>query len=215
MKSLRSEFEKRSVLKFTFEHSKQRKLSFLDVMVEIRDGAFSTSVYHKPTDLGQCLNYKSECPTRYKLSVIKSYLKRAYSISSSWELFQCEVTRMKQVLVNNGFPNHIVDKEVKVVVQNVLTGRPKGESEILKLFYANQMNDKYKTDEKVLKNIITANVKPTNTSSKIELIIYYKNTKTSQMVVKNNLTATNVISIKQELFTNIHAHMTFVKVKLW
>jgi hypothetical protein len=50
-------------------------------LVDIGRNDFTTSVYHKPTDVGRCMNYKSECPDKYKLSVVKSYLKRAYEVS--------------------------------------------------------------------------------------------------------------------------------------
>ena len=60
------------------------------------------------------------------------------------------------------------------------------------------MSDAYKVDERVLKNIISRNVTCTN-QSKMELIIYYKNRKTSNCVMNNNLSAT-----KEKLqFTNV------------
>ena len=47
------------------------------------------------------------------------------------------------------------------------------------------MSDACKDDECVLKNIISRNVTCTN-QSKMELIIYYKNRKTSNFVMNNN-----------------------------
>ena len=53
-----------------YELSVNRKLPFLDVLVETNDNKFQTKVYHKPTDQGLCLNADSECVEKYKTSVI-------------------------------------------------------------------------------------------------------------------------------------------------
>ena len=56
------------------------------------------------------MNYNSICPIRYKEGVVKTFLHRAYSISSDWAAFHNEVKRIKQVLVNNNFPFSMIDK---------------------------------------------------------------------------------------------------------
>ena len=81
LNKLKTKFEENSILKFTIEKSTENKLPFLDVLVENCNNYFHTQVYHKPTDKGQCLNADSECPERYKISVINNYIKRAYKIS--------------------------------------------------------------------------------------------------------------------------------------
>lgn len=50
------------------------------------------------------------------------------------------------------------------------------------------MNSSYKVDEKVLKKIIKDNVQCKNENHKINLVIYYNNLKTMNMVMRNNLT---------------------------
>ena len=80
-------FEQNSLLKFTYELSNNSKLSFLDTLIDISNNSFHTSVYHKPTDGGQCLNAESECTDRYKISVIRNFLNRAYKISQTWQEF--------------------------------------------------------------------------------------------------------------------------------
>ena len=59
-----------SVLKFTHELNIENKLPFLDVLVTSEQSKFATTVYRKVTDVGRCLNASSECPSRYKTSVI-------------------------------------------------------------------------------------------------------------------------------------------------
>ena len=69
--ALRDEMMNTSGLTFTIERSVDSKLPFLNVLVEKTDGTVKSSVFRKPTDLGQCLNALNECPDRYKVSVVK------------------------------------------------------------------------------------------------------------------------------------------------
>ena len=48
------------------------------------------------------------------------------------------------------------------------------------------MNSNYKIDERVLKSIIKSNTRCTNENDKIKLIIYYKNQRTSNLIMKNS-----------------------------
>ena len=50
------------------------------------------------------------------------------------------------------------------------------------------MNDQYKKDENILKDIIKQNVKPNDINDELDIIIYYKNMKTKSLIMKNNLT---------------------------
>ena len=61
----------------------------------------------------------------------------------------------------------------------------------IKLYYENQMNNQYKKDEKIMKDIIRKNVKPANENDKMELIIYYRNIKTKNLIMKNNIASNN------------------------
>ena len=72
----------------------------------------TTSIFTKPTTTDECLNYDSLCPDRYKITAVKNFLHRAYSICSSWELFHDELRRIKHVVINNNFPNYIIDKQI-------------------------------------------------------------------------------------------------------
>ncbi|XP_050714204.1 uncharacterized protein LOC126997250 [Eriocheir sinensis] len=58
----------------------------------------------------------------------------------------------------------------------------------INLYYRNYMSTEYKTDERVIKDIIHKNVKPTNAEQTISLIIYYKTSKTANLLIKNRQT---------------------------
>ena len=44
-----------------------------------------------------------------------------------------------------------------------------------------------KIDERVIKNIVSRNVQCSNVNDRLNLIIYYKNKKSKQLVIKNSL----------------------------
>ena len=60
-KDIKSKFENYSVLKFTTELNINNKLSFMDVLIDNNSKDLQTSVYRKHTNIGICLNGKSDC----------------------------------------------------------------------------------------------------------------------------------------------------------
>merc|ERR1712030_260311 len=106
---IKDTFENDSVLKFSFENEKFNKISFLDVQLERKNNIIDLSVFIKETNNGDTINYLSECPQRYKTGAISSLINRAYKISSNWNNFNQEILRLKQVFINNNFPNQLFD----------------------------------------------------------------------------------------------------------
>lgn len=189
---LKQLFEKNSVLKFTYELNAHSKLPFLDVMVTSTTNKFKTTVYHKPTNNGNCLSANSECIDRYKDSVAISYLNRAYKISQNWEDFDKEVQHIKQILVNNDYPNSKIDRLVNKFLNKKHQSQESDTNETvasIPIFYNNQMHRNYKIEERVLKDIISTNTNCTD-NQKLNIVFYYKNLKTSNLAMKNNMTAT-------------------------
>ena len=48
------------------------------------------------------------------------------------------------------------------------------------------MHNQYQNEEKAIRSIINRNVKPTDQEKELKIIIYYKNKKTSNLIMKNN-----------------------------
>ena len=113
LQNLISTLKESSKLNFTHEKSDNGVLPFLDVRVQAVDGGFKTSVYTKSTNTGMCMNGESECPTRYHASVIRSYTVRAITHASTWVNTHQEFDRISQVLINNGFSNKNVEKQIR------------------------------------------------------------------------------------------------------
>ena len=112
-RNLKSYFEEHSQLSFTYEIESCKELSFLDTIIRRNKEQLRSAVYRKPTNIGECLNYSSICPNKYKTGVINFFLHRAYNICSDYTSLTTEIARIKQLLINNNFPNYLVDQVTK------------------------------------------------------------------------------------------------------
>jgi len=164
-----------------------RQIDFLDVHIDATsEDEYKTSVYQKPTSSGVYLNANSECPDRYKTGTIKALVHRTYKISSSWQLFHERIAVLRQTFINNGYSNTTFDQ----VLNNYLQSRDKKKSDdtenIYNIYYRNQYSSAYKTDERILKDIIHNNITIKKENTRIKLNIYYKSSTTASLVMKNS-----------------------------
>ena len=172
-----------SVLKFTNELMTGDVFNFLDVSLKLRpDGGFDTSVFIKPTDKGLYCNYSSHVPTQYKNSVISSLVTRAIKVSSTPENRNSELNRITQVLVNNGYPQHIIDKIIKAKL-NAEPSISSAAEEVENInFYVELHNvSNFAHDTKRLKSMIQQHVKPVDEQNKVRLTTFYRPLKLSSM----------------------------------
>lgn len=181
-------FKRHSSLSFTHEMEHEERLPFLDVLVHRSALSFQTEVYVKSTNLGFCLNAASECPQKYRRSVINSFVRRALTHCSTWTSTNTELRRISQLLANNGYPKNEVDEVIRLRMDGFMQEQTLNETptEEIPLYYKNHMSSAYKQDEKALKKIITENVRSTNARSQIKLNIYYKTKRTSSLIMKNS-----------------------------
>ena len=126
----------------------------------------------------------SECSDRYMSKAIRSYIHRAYKTCTSEGNLKPELNRVKQILINNGFSNLQVDQEI----QKYRIRKQDDSSRINKInvFYENQINKANKIDERIIKNNVSRNFQCSNVNDRLNLIIYYKNKKSKQLVIKNS-----------------------------
>lgn len=187
---VKKKFEEESVLKFTHEPEKDRKLAFLDCMVERFEQKYVTSVYVKQTNAGDCLNYHSVCPERYKTGVIKTLLHRGYLVSSTWDIFHAEVQRIKQLLTDNNFPCDMVDDHINKFISAKMTTEERGQEdgkEKVNFWFLNQMTSNYKVEEQTLTKIIQTHVLPGSPDLQVKLNIYYRAMRLSNLLIKNKV----------------------------
>ena len=77
-------------------------------------------------------------------------------------------------------------KKFKKFISAKVNPRNNGQKHILvPIFYQNQTHSNYKSDERVLTNIIRNNTKCLNSNYKLKLIFYYSSRKTHNLVMKN------------------------------
>jgi len=189
LEEIKTLFEDNSVLSFSYEIETNKTIPFLDVLVDRSHvGTWRTSVYVKPTNNGDCLNYRSMCPERYKIGVIRALLHRGYHVSSDWDVFTDEIHRIKQLLTNNDYPMALIDETVNKFIESKITPKniPGNESSNeVRLFFCNQMSTDYKLTERKLKKIIETNVSVVNDTDKLSLLIYYKGRKLRNLFINN------------------------------
>ena len=99
------------VLHFTFEKEANQSLPFLDVFVEKSGNNFLTSIYRKPTFTGQYLRWDSFGPTKRKTNLIGTLVHRALKICSKSKLQQ-ELDQIRAILLNNGYPEYIINTSI-------------------------------------------------------------------------------------------------------
>ena len=185
---IKNEFESKSVLQFTYENEKCEKLTFLDCIVTRMNEKFHTGVYVKDTNNGDCINFKSVCPERYKIGVIKTLLHRGYHISADWATFHLEIERIKQLLSNNNFPMEIIETTIKKFLNSLTKPKSQIESEDqINFYFQNQMTSNYKAEEEKLRKIVHKHISSVSPDSRINLQIYYKTKKTKNLFIKNNM----------------------------
>ena len=78
-------------IQFTMELAVNNTLPFLGMLLMKQRSKITTSVYRKTTNKGLLLHYQSHVDNKYKKSLLKTMLHRAYSLSSTTELFEKNV----------------------------------------------------------------------------------------------------------------------------
>ena len=110
IKIIQETFQNNSVPNFT-QININNKIPFLGVLIDTSNiDQFTTSTDEKTHHINPCtLNFHNECPFRYKRTIIKTLISITKLLSSSQTIFLNELNNIKQTLINNGFPNYIVE----------------------------------------------------------------------------------------------------------
>ena len=90
----------------------------MDVLIERVNCKLSFSIFRKSTFSGLGTSFFSFCNFQFKINAVKTLLHRAFSLSSSYELFHKEVKFLKQFFTNNGYPESLFHRLVKGFLNN-------------------------------------------------------------------------------------------------
>ena len=130
-----------------------------------------------------------QVPVQHKTGTIKPFIHRAYEISSTWTLFHQVVQQLKQSLINNGYSSSQFDSALNKHLQQIQNTDSKPTIEdgsTHRNNYRNQVSASYKEDEKALKRINKNNITCIEPVDKLQVLIYYKNNKVSNLTMRNN-----------------------------
>ena len=105
-------------IKFTIELENKKQLPFLDTKVRRQQNNLNTTLYHKPTFTGVYLNWTSLTTKKYKINLIYCLCDRICKICQRQEDKDLEFEKLKQTLLKNEYPDHIIDKEISKFIKN-------------------------------------------------------------------------------------------------
>ena len=105
-------------IKFTIEHEVEDKLPFLDTSVYRSQTRYHTTLYRKKTFTGVYLNWTSLTAKKYKINLIYCLLDRIWKICSEIEERENEIKKLKIILAQNEYPQHIIDREIEKFINN-------------------------------------------------------------------------------------------------
>ncbi|CAK9820318.1 hypothetical protein ANTPLA_LOCUS10552 [Anthophora plagiata] len=106
-------------IQFTMETETNGQPPFLDVLITTKqDGSLGHQVYRKPTHTDRYLHAHSHHHPAQKNSVIVSLVNRAINRCEE-EHLQCELNRITNILIKNGFSN----KKIKHTIQRMLQSK--------------------------------------------------------------------------------------------
>ena len=102
-------------IQFTVELEREGRLPFLDVeVVRSETGILMTSVFRKPTCSNVYLKFDSHHATCIKSGTIRGLAHRASVICNSDEARETELTRIRQVFRENGYPINFIERALHV-----------------------------------------------------------------------------------------------------
>ena len=119
-------------IKFTHESSTE-SIPFLDLRVKLSQGKLETDLHIKPTDRHQYLHYSSSHPGHTKRSIVYSQTLRVARVCSHETDFRKHTTEMKSWFLKRGYPNNVIEKEMKKVKFSKISSTRKGNAKVVPL----------------------------------------------------------------------------------
>ncbi|XP_022789256.1 uncharacterized protein LOC111328964 [Stylophora pistillata] len=109
---------------FTMELAVNGKLSFLGTEIMQRNCRLETKVYKRPPDTGMLLHYQSHVDVRYKQSLLKTMVNRAFKLSSKWQFFHQECERLTETFSRLKYPAQLLHSTMNDFMTKKVSGDP-------------------------------------------------------------------------------------------
>ena len=110
-------------IRFTKEVESNGCMSFLDLNLRCQNNKLEISIFRKATFTGLGLSFFSFIPSTVKKSVVVSAVTRAFRLTSSYQLFDCELNFLRKFFQNNGFPKQLTESVIRYVLDKVFLPR--------------------------------------------------------------------------------------------
>ena len=106
-------------IKFTTETEKDKKLPFLDILIDNSDhSSIKTSVFRKSTFTGLMTCFSSFTAFSYKVGLIKALIDRTYKINNTWLGFNQDIDKLFFYLKKNLYPQQLLNKILNDYLSN-------------------------------------------------------------------------------------------------
>lgn len=102
-----------SSISFTMEIGENKSLNFLDLNVDISTGVHKFGIYRKPTFTDCIIPATSRHPLTHKLAAFHAMVHRLVSVPMDIDAFTKELSTIKQIAKNNGYPVSLVENLLK------------------------------------------------------------------------------------------------------
>ena len=121
--------------------------------------------------------------------MISSYVNRALTHCSTWTEIHRELERIRQLLTNNGYADHLIEKEIKKKLDRFAepVQEPKPPKETITIYHNNTFHDRYREECDALRNIVKRGVTPTNKDAIIDLRIFSKPNLIRSLIMRNSM----------------------------
>ena len=84
----------------------------LNTILEVSKHHLETNVYRKPTKTGLLLQHQSHVDKRYKKSLFRTMLIRAFHLSSTWESFKSESDHLKVMFASLNYRDSFIKSTI-------------------------------------------------------------------------------------------------------
>ena len=106
-------------MKFTMELPVSGRIPFIGIEIIKCGTKLETQVYRKQTNSGLLLHYHSHTDKRYKVSLVKTMLHRAYALCSTTEAFNLECNKLRSIFSRLDYPRALIDSIISDFLRNV------------------------------------------------------------------------------------------------
>ncbi|CAM4955562.1 unnamed protein product [Rotaria socialis] len=96
-------------------------VSFLDLLIDNKNGVLFTSVYHKPAAEPCVVPFISDHPRHVFSNIIQASLLRAVRYSTTLDIFEKERCAIRLMLLYNGYPSRYIDTHFRKFFDNSIS----------------------------------------------------------------------------------------------